>query len=329
MATPRLLLLGSSTPAFAPDDERIAQKVLWNYAFGPWIADDASSYSFEWEVGNLGDGPMRVVSKESRDTEQSKWLRMVGRTEVEPIPAFPDAGDVMSMRLFGPTLPVFLTFMRSGPMLVHRYWALKEDSIWYYTAWDRKARRLSPRTRYEAVAGTVIDLNSSFGLDAPMVSYHWRYLGETKMLGVMHARRYPSEWCPGRGDFAACDVWEERTVHLVEGEAHLPYDIYSKRVLAIDKEAWVVLATDLYDRDGTRRKVWMNFWSHRPYAGGGADAETVSYLLAGSGVDFTDDAAIRWRLPGTRTLAEAVKINTGLTPDVFNPQTLDSAFGGE
>ena len=313
-----------------PDDPQMGDKVVWNYAFGPWIADDVVTWSFQWETGHLSARGMKVQSGENRDSEQSKWLRLVGRTEVPPLPAFPDnPARVMAMQIFGPTLPVFLSLVRSGPMLVYRHLSLEEDDVWYYTSWDRKSRRIPARIRYEAFGDVVIDLNSSFGLDVPHGSYTWRYLGEKPMLGVLHARSYPSEWCPGAGNFAPCEVWEKRTALLVEGTPTQGHDIYGKRVLAIDKEAWVVLATDLYDRDGKRWKVWMNFWSHRPYARGGADAEEQAYLLGGSGIDFPDEKAIRWRLPGTRPLAEAVKINTGLTPADFSQAGLGSAFTSE
>jgi hypothetical protein len=112
----------------------------------------------------------------------------------------------------------------------------------------------------------------------------------------------------------------------VEGTARAPYDSYGKRVIAVDKEAWVVLATDLYDRDGTFWKTWINFWSYRPYTGGGGGEVEHAYLLAGSGIDFQYEKAIRWRLPGTRPLAEAVAINTGLTPEDFSVGNLGQVF---
>lgn len=322
---------GLPFPNVEASDSQVAHKVIWNYAFGPWIPDDVVAWSFQWDTGKLRDGaPMRVISGEHRDSEQSKWIRMVGRTEVAPTPAFPEnPSNVMTMQIFGPTLPVFLTLVRSGPMLVYRHLSLEEDDVWYYTSWDRRARRIPARIRYEAFGDVVIDLNSSFGLDVPHGSYTWRFIGERPMLGVMHARSYPAEWCPGRGDFAPCETWEKRTALLVEGDAVLDHDTYGKRVLVIDKEAWVVLYTDLYDKQNKRWKTWMNFWSHRPYARGGPDAEEQSYLIAGSGIDFEDEQAIRWRLPGTRSLADAVKINTGLTPEDFNPGNLGNAFSSE
>jgi hypothetical protein len=314
-----------------PADPQVAHKIVWNYALGPWTADDATAWSFEWETGKHTAGsPMRVESRERQDAEQSKWIRLIGRTEVPPLPAVPDNDEqVMHMEIFGPTLPVFLTVLRSGPMLTYRYLTLKEDDVWYYTAWDRRSRRISATIRYESFGDVVIDLNSSFGLNVPHGSYTWRFLGERPMLAVMHGRHYPAAWCPGGGDFAPCDVWERRTAYVVEGTAVLPYDTYGKRIVAVDREGWVVLATDLHDKPGALWKTWINFWSYRPYAGGGPGAEEYAYLLAGSGVDFEADKAIRWRLPGTRPLADAVKLNTGLTVEEFNPSQLGTAFGSD
>jgi hypothetical protein len=314
-----------------PDDPQIADKIVWNYACGPWRLDDARAFSFQWEMGKLHEGRgMSVQSGENQDAEQSKWIRLVGRTEVEPIPRFEENdGKILGMEIFGPTLPVFLTVLRSGPLLTYRHLGLEEDDVWYWTSWDRKTRRIPPQIRYESFGDVVIDLNSSWGLNVPHGSYRWKLLGERKMLGVLHGKKYPAEWCPGAGDFAPCESWEERTVYVVEGASLQSYDSYSKRIVAIDKESWVVLATDLFAKDGTRWKTWINFWSYRPYARGGGDAEDVAYLLAGSGVDFTDQKAIRWRLPGTRPLAETVSVNTGLKVEDFNPGTLGTALRGE
>jgi len=311
-----------------PEDPQVATKIMWNYTFGPWGVDDAVAWSFEWETGHISPGRgMRVESGEHRDSEQSKWLRTVGRLYVPPLHAFPDNVDhVMQMEIFGPTFPIFLTLMRSGPLLTRRYLTPREDDLWYYTSWDRKVRRIPPKIRYESFGDVVIDLNSAFGFSAPTVNYSWRFLGERKMLGVMHGRHYPATWCPGGGNFAPCEVWEERTVYLVEGIPRMPYDSYGKRIIAVDKHAWVILATDLYDKTNQLWKTWMNFWSYRPYARGGPDAHEHPYLLAGSGIDFADKKAIRWRLPGTRSLAEALAINTGLTREDFSVAHLGEAF---
>jgi hypothetical protein len=316
---------GLPFPNVGAEDERAALKVMWNHAFGPWISDDAQSWSIEWQLGNVKPGkPMEVVSQERNDIEHSKWISFIGRTEVPPIPAVTDNADrARGAELFGPTLPVFLTMLRSGPMLTLRYLDLKEDDSWYWVSWNRKSLRLPPQIRYDGTGGVVMDLNSMWGFNAPVGSYTFKLLGERKMLGVLHARHYPAEWCPEGGDFAPCDAWEERAVYVVEATAEKPYDIYGKRVVALDKQAWVVLASDLYDKKGKLWKTLVNHWSYRPDKTG---RQEWPYLLSGFVIDFEESQANRWRLPGTRPLAEAVAINTGLGRELFTVDAMPKAF---
>src|SRR5256885_9643380 len=44
--------------------------------------------------------------------------------------------------------------------------------------------------------------------------------------------------------------WEKRHVYVIEGISKLPQYAYSKRVLLIDKETWVIPYSDIYDRSG-------------------------------------------------------------------------------
>jgi hypothetical protein len=307
-------------------DPRAGLKMMWNYAFGPWISDDSQSWSFEWQSGRLATGePMRVEASQKDDSERHKFMRLVGRTEVPPRPAVPgNAARVFSKEIYGATLPVFQTLDRSGPLLVYRYLDLREPDVWFYSAPDRKVRRLPSRILYDAPGDTVLDLNTLWGFSASLGSYRFRFVEERAMLGVLHARRYPAEWCPAGGDFAACETWEPRTVYVIEALPQKADDPYGKRLIALDKHAWVVVASDLFDRQGQLWKTYMNFWSYQAYAPGGDEGERP-YLLAASCVDLRENKAYRWRLPGTRPLAASVAINTGLTEDLFSTATLGSA----
>jgi hypothetical protein len=283
-------------------------------------------WGVEWQFGKAVAGkPFEVVSQERNDNEHSKWLSVIGRTEVPPLPGFSEnVSGVLTMEIFGPTLPVFLTMLRSGPMLTYRYLEAREDDNWYYLSAFRQTTRIWPQIRYQATGGVVSDLNSTFGFNGPVPSYSWRFLGERQMLAPLHARRYPSEWCPGAGDFAPCDVWEPRSVYVVEGVPRRPYDIYGKRILAIDKQSWVVVASDLEDKEGHLWKSVINFWSYRPDPRGGE--EERGYLLSGAYLDVRHDEANRWRLPGTRPLAEAIVFDSGLEKDRFTTAALANAF---
>jgi hypothetical protein len=313
------------------NDPQAGTKIMWNHAFNPWADDDAVARSVDWATGNLKPGhPMSLDSGDNVQDRESKWLKLVGRLYVDPVYSFRDNRDgVMSMQALGPTFPALLTLVPSGPLLTYRYLGSREDDVWYYVSLIRRLRRLSPQVRYNTPGEVVIDLNSGGGFNAPVLSYSWRLLGEKPQLGVMNAAEYPSKWCPGAGDFAACDKWEPRTAYIVEGTARLPYDVYSKRIVVIDKDAWVALASDLYDKDQELWKTILCFWSYRMRTTGeGSEAKTMPhlFLLSGSAVDLQKHRALRWRLPGTQPLDETVEVNTGLTPDDFSIGRIGSAF---
>ena len=82
---------------------------------------------------------------------------------------------------------------------------------------------------------------------------------------------FPVKWAAGAANFAFDDDWEKRNVWVVEGVSKLPQYAYSKRVIFIDKETWVVLYSDIYDRAGKLWKVWINDFSFRKQAFPGAD----------------------------------------------------------
>jgi hypothetical protein len=115
-------------------------------------------------------------------------------------------------------------------------------------------------------------------------------------------------------------------VYVIEATAEKSHDPYGRRLIAVDKHAWVVVASDLFDRQERLWKTYMNFWSYQPDATAPDEGERP-YLLAASCVDLLENKAYRWRLPGTRPLADSVAINTGLAEDRFSSATLGSARG--
>jgi hypothetical protein len=82
----------------------------------------------------------------------------------------------------------------------------------------------------------------------------------------MHAEHDPVRWGSGSADFAFDDVWETRPVYVIEATTKLPAYSYAKRILFIDKEAWVIPFSDIYDLDGELWKVWINMFSTRSIA---------------------------------------------------------------
>jgi hypothetical protein len=54
------------------------------------------------------------------------------------------------------------------------------------------------------------------------------------------------------------DVWEPRPVWIIEAKSKAPQYAYGKRILFVDKEAFVIAYSDIYDRSGQLWKIWVN-----------------------------------------------------------------------
>jgi hypothetical protein len=130
----------------------------------------------------------------------------------------------------------------------------------------------------------------------------FRYLGERDLLGVYHGKHNPIKWHE-TVDWAFDDVWEKRRVYVIEGISKLPQYAYSKRVLFIDKEAWIMPFTDIYDRSGELWKIWINDYSFRKQVeGGGAITypDEMGFLPAIVMVDMQLEHATKASLPSPR-----------------------------
>jgi hypothetical protein len=131
----------------------------------------------------------------------------------------------------------------------------------------------------------------------------WSYLGEREIIAAMHSRRFPVKW-HSQVDWAFDDVWEKRTVHVVEGVSKLPQYAYSKRVLYIDKESWVIPYSDIYDKAGELWKIWINNIGFRKKAFEGPDvieyADEMAFFPAIVMVDMQLEHATRAALPSHR-----------------------------
>ena len=133
----------------------------------------------------------------------------------------------------------------------------------------------------------------------------WKLLGERQILGAMHGINWPVKFGEGSGDFAFDDVWEKRDVYVIEGNSKLPQYAYSKRIIFVDKEAWVIPYSDIYDHSGELWKVWVNLYRMRntPFEGAppeGTYDDVMPFSPSIVMVDTQLDHATRAALPSHR-----------------------------
>jgi hypothetical protein len=180
-----------------------------------------------------------------------------GRLVVDPKPQLPAKDDYRFKELLGPVVSPF--DLKGLGALSFRYRpASRQDDTWLYMPTLRRVRRLSTTQRSDALFGQDTDPDSYWGYNGHIAWQQWKLLGEKEMLGIFHGENYPVKRCEGGADFAFCDSWEKRKLYVIEGVSKLPQYAYGKRILFIDKEAYVVAYSDIYDRRGEVWKVWID-----------------------------------------------------------------------
>ena len=209
----------------------------------------------------------------------------------------------------------------------------KQDDSWLYLPSLRRVRRLSTAQRSDALFGQDTDVDSYYGYAGQVAWMNWTYIGEREVVGTFHAQHYPVKW-DDKVDWAFDDVWEKRHVWVVEGVSKLPQYAYGKRVIFIDKEAWIIPYSDIYDRSGELWKIWVNDVSFRPKAFEGANVidygEDRGFIPAIVMVDLQLEHATKASLPSPRFPGEQgwyfnQAEKAGVTEDWFNVAALVNA----
>ncbi|HEY8516826.1 MAG TPA: DUF1329 domain-containing protein [Candidatus Binatia bacterium] len=247
---------GLPFPNIDPNDPLAATKIAWNFDRRFAITDDFDARNFDADVGTVENDREMTIERHYL-LDHLRRLMYVGRLYVDPKPEMPSKEQVQYRQSLHPILEPF--DLKGVGVTSYRYLDPdKQDDSWLYLPSLRRVRRLSAAQRSDALFGQDTDLDSYYGYDGHPAWMDWTFLGEKEVLGVMHGRNFPVKWAEGRGSFAFDEDWEKRKVWVVEARSKFPQYAYSKRIIFIDKEAWVVLYSDIYDRSGNLWKVWVN-----------------------------------------------------------------------
>ena len=259
---------GMPFPKIDANDPQVATKIMWNYEYKWLITDDADARNFDADTGPIFGGETPMSIERHYLVDHVRALRYIGRLYNEPKPVWETKEGYQSKSTLHPIVEPF--DLKGVGGLTNRYIdPAKPDDTFLYMPSLRRVRRLSTAQRSDALFGQDTDLDSYYGYAGHIAWMTWKFLGEKEQLGVWHGQNYPVKWGPGGGDFGFDDVWEKRKVYVIEGVSKLPQYAYGKRVIYVDKEAWAVPFSDMYDRRGELWKVWMNLFSMRkePFAG--------------------------------------------------------------
>ncbi len=244
---------GRPFPTVDGNDPQAAAKVMWNFQRTHYYTDDLNVHLPDADTGAFfKDAEGNRVYQVERHfiADWSRRLRFAGRTVNEPIPVFPDNPDeVFEKQGFYPLIEPF--DLKGVGTVAFRYLdPARLDDTWLYTPVIRRVRRLSSAQRSDALFGQDIDLDSFGGYAGQVPWFEWKLLGVKPMLGSLHGENLPPKVCPGDGGVTYCEDWEVRPeVFVVEGVPRVSNYAYSKRVIYVDRESFIILYSDLYDQN--------------------------------------------------------------------------------
>ncbi len=288
-----------------PNDPDVAKKIMYNFEARWGETDDLDLRNFDADTGTIGSGGDGMTVERHFLLDHFKRMYFVGRLQLDPKPAYVPNND--EARYKESLHPIIEPFDLKGTGLTYyRYLdPARHDDSWLYLPQLRRVRRLSSAQRSDALFGQDTDVDSYGGYAGNIAWMDWKFLGETTILASMHGKHFPVKWGEGSGDFTFDDTWEKRDVWVVEGYSKLPQYAYSKRFIYVDKEAWVIPYTDIYDQAGELWKVWVNLYKMgtQPFEGAppeGTYEWTMPFLPAIIMVDTQLQHATRAALPSSK-----------------------------
>ena len=244
---------GFAFPDIDPNDPEAAVKVMYNQERGNYyITDDMHVHSADADTGGL-----TIDSKGDRHYSVERhfiadWIRMLkyeGRLVHEPMPAITDNHDeVLTKRGMYPLIEPF--DLRGVGTVLFRYKdTARMDDTWLYIPMIRRVRRMSSAQRSDALFGQDIDQDSYGGFRGNVGEFDWKLLGVKPALASFHGENLPPKVCERDGGLTYCENWEVRPeVYIIEGKPLIPSYAYSKRIIYVDKEIFMVPYADMYDR---------------------------------------------------------------------------------
>jgi hypothetical protein len=296
---------GQPFPKIDTNDPDVAVKIMFNYEARWGETDDVDLRNFDADTGAIGREAEGMTIEKHFVIDHFKRMYFKGRLVLDPKPAYePNKDEVRYKESLHPLIEPF--DLKGTGFSYYRYLdPSRHDDSWLYLPQLRRVRRLSSAQRSDALFGQDTDVDSYGGYAGAIAWMEWKFLGEKEILATMHGKHWPVVWGQGGGDFAFDDVWEKRKVYVVEGKSKLPQYAYSKRVIFVDKESWVIPYSDIYDTAGELWKVWVNSYrmAKEPFEGApevGKYAHLMPWLPSIFMVDVQLDHATRAALPSHR-----------------------------
>lgn len=303
---------GQPFPLIDPNDPTVGTKLVWNNVFRPISSDDYDLrfYDCQSEYVRLNQ-EQRMID----DIQVGHYAgyNLVGRTEVDPLPADPDFKQTNRFWLFA-LYPVLSPQEARGTGIIRYRYAdgNRGDDAWDWTPGTRRVRRLNEAILSSATGAQSYDPDHYSGFNPKTEQYDYKFLGERAMLASVHAQHSPEVTCPYDGGATACpEAWEMRRTYIVQATPRRDAvqgnagALDKMTVIYLDAEVWFEPYVDTYDQKGHlwRTHIYWLAYRDRPVP----DARVAIYpfkrefVVGAASIDTQGNFSTMCYLPGQHT----------------------------
>ncbi len=255
--------------------------IAWNYDFN--THGDSSFYKRIGTNLNSRSGAEKVG-------EQDAWeLFWIHRVDTEPRPAFEDNPKGISRstfyHMYSP--PEFKNIrMFNLRHIDHR----KSDTAYMWFSAFRRIQRISNAERTDSIDGTDLIYDDEYCWDGQMLRNSYTLTGTRELLCARHCAIGSAE--RRKGQTLLNGISRERVKTLVvEVVSRDPSYIYGKRIWYVDPETYLILWSEIYDRQQRFWKCFENLTDDCRTAAG----ELTNFIVGAHYVDFQRRHAGIWQ----------------------------------
>ncbi len=271
-------------------------EVAWNYDFN--THGDAAHYTRTGTNIN----PIRGTEKVGvQDAWELFWIH---RVDVDPRPALPQNTRGVSRstfyHMYSP--PEFKNIRMFNLRYIDPH---KSDMAYMWLSAFRRIQRISNASRTDSIDGTDLIYDDEYGWDGQILRNTYRLTGTRELLCGRHVDIEKAVRIPGQA--LLNNVSRERTKTLVvEVVSRDPNYLYGKRIWYVDPETYLILWTEIYDRQMRYWKCFENLTNDIRTESG----EYKNFIVGNHYLDFQRKHAGTWQ--NTR-----IQVGIELGPDMF------------
>ena len=316
---------GLMFPAIDPRDPQAGIKSMWNWQSRP-IGDDRWMPSFKFIQTR---GGVEIKSFGCADSTPSRpcWgqLSWFGRTDVAPVPAYPDNPDnLYQMSMISLDHPydqadtIILFYRYRDAFTDPDYFRNRGDDEYAYVPSVRRVRRVTAAQRTDSFGGSDITFDDIDGYTGTVLENTYKFFNrEFQLVMVAEGEEYERRWKAGTiyDPTPSLNIpYEVRLTYKIEATHKSSSYIYGKRVMWLDGEGWQVDAEEIYDRAG---KHWKTF-TLTGQASKATLVEGVTLHTAGSMMyDHQNNTSTM-----TFIMTHGQTFQLGMTPETFALESL-------